>query len=103
MGRRSRFEIILNVLNVIQSGESKPTRIMFEANLSWKICHGVLDYLIEQGLVEAIDMEKTWHKRDKRTHTKYIITSKGQSVLRYFQNLKTMIGGEKNLNPYQFT
>jgi predicted transcriptional regulator len=76
---------------------------MFEANLSWKICNGVLDSLIEQGLVESIDMEKTWQKRDKRTHTKYIITGKGQSVLRYFQNIKTMMGAEKNLYQYQFT
>lgn len=103
MGRRSRFEIILNVLNVIQSGESRLTRIMFEANLSWKICNEVIDSLIEQGLVESIDMEKTWHKRDKRTHTKYIITGKGQSVLRYFQNLNTIMGAEKKLNLYQIT
>jgi predicted transcriptional regulator len=103
MGRRSRFEIILNVLNVIQSGDFKPTRIMFESNLSWKICNEVLDSLIEQGLVEAIDMEKTWRKRDKRTHTKYIITSKGQSVLRYFQNINTMMGTGKKVNSYQIT
>jgi predicted transcriptional regulator len=74
---------------------------MFEANVSWKICNEVLDSLVEQGLVESIDMEKTGLKRDKRTITKYIITSKGQSVLRYFQTINTMMGTEKKFNPYQ--
>ena len=101
MTRRSKLEIMINVLNLIQSGESKPTMIMYGANLSWKLCSGILDSLVSQDLVAIIDRSESIRKRDKRTNTEYMITQKGQSVIRYFYTANTLIGTEEKFNPFQ--
>jgi predicted transcriptional regulator len=103
LGRRSKLEIMINVLNVIQEGETKPTRIMYGANLSWKICNEILDSLVSQDLVELIDISELNRRRDKRTNTKFLITPKGQNVLRYFHTAKTLMGKKEKFNPYQIT
>ena len=102
MGRRSKLEIMVRVLNVIQNGETKPTRIMYGANLSWKICSELLDSLVSQGLVDSIDTSES-RRRDKRTSTEYLITSKGQNVVRYFHTAKMLMGTEENINSFQIT
>lgn len=103
MGRRSKLEIMINVLNVIQDGETKPTRIMYGANLSWKICSEILDSLVSQELVETIDISESTRRRDKRTNTMYLITPKGQNVLRYFHTAKTLMGTKPKFNPFQIS
>jgi len=103
MGRRSKLEIMINVLNVIQDGETKPTRIMYGANLSWNICSEILDSLVSQELIEIIDISESIRKRDRRTNTVYNITPKGQNVLRYFHTAKTLMGKKEKFNPYQIT
>ena len=103
MGRRSKLEIMVRVLNVIQNGEKKPTRIMYGANLSWKICSELLDSLVSQGLVESTDTSESRRKRDKRTNKEYWITSKGQNVVRYFHTAKRLMGIDEKINPFQIT
>jgi len=95
--RRSKLEIYLDVLKVIKEGTTKPTRIMYGANLSWKLVQGVLNSMVDQDLIEEIDMSTS---RDKRTNTVYQITTKGDSVIRYFDRAKGLIEvGEPNFNP----
>jgi len=101
--RRSKLEIMINVLNLIQSGESKPTRIMYGANLSWKLCSSILDSLVSQDLVAIIDRSESFRKRDKRTNTEYMITQKGLSVVRYFHTANTLMGTKEKFNPFQLT
>ncbi|MFC1803605.1 winged helix-turn-helix domain-containing protein [Thermoproteota archaeon] len=103
MVRRSKLEIMIDVLNIIQNGETKPTRIMYRANLSWKLLNGVLDSLISQGLVESINIRELGRRRDKRTNIKYSITSKGRSVLRYFSTANKLIVTDEKFNPFQIT
>jgi predicted transcriptional regulator len=103
LGRRSKLEIMINVLNVIQDGESKPTRIMYGANLSWKICSDILDSLVSQELVETMDTSESKRKRDKRTSIVYSITPKGQNVLRYFHTAKTLMGTKEKPSLFQIT
>jgi predicted transcriptional regulator len=103
LGRRSKLEIMINVLNVIQAGETKPTRIMYGANLSWKICSDILESLVLQELVETMDTSESLRKRDKRTSIVYSITPKGQNVLRYFHSAKTLMGTKVKSNPFQIT
>ena len=94
---------MINVLNVIQSGETKPTRIMYGANLSWKICSEILDSLVSQELVETMDTSESIRKRDKRTSTEYKITSKGQNVIKYFNQAKGLINIKQSIPVYQMT
>jgi predicted transcriptional regulator len=98
--RRSKLELYLDVLKVIKEGTTKPTRIMHGANLSWKQLQGVLGSMVYQGLLEEIDVSES---RDKRTNTVYMVTSKGESVIRYFDHAEKLIEvDESDFNPLQF-
>ena len=97
--RRSKLEIYLDVLKVIKEGTTKPTRIMYGANLSWKLLQGILSSMVAQDLIEEIDVSDS---RDKRTNTVYQVTTKGDSVIRYFDRAKGLIEvDEPDFNPLQ--
>lgn len=97
--RRSKLEIYLDVLKVIKEGTKKPTRIMYGANLSWKLLQNILSSLVDQDLIIEVDASES---RDKRTNTVYRITSKGDSVIRYFDRAKGLIEvDEPDFNPLQ--
>lgn len=84
--RRSRLELMLDVLTAISEGVSKPTRIMYAANMSWNPTQRVLDKLVDEGHLRVVE-EPSVHRAKKR----YFITEKGLSVLRYFQGAEQLI------------
>lgn len=88
--RRSRLDIVLNVLRAIREGTDKPTRIMYATNLSWKPTQDILNTLIEQGLLQELKNEE-----GRRTKTRYELTEKGQEVVRYFEKAKDLISIEE--------
>jgi len=88
--RRSKLEIYLEVLQIIKNGTSKPTRIMYNANISWQPLMRVLGSMKGQGLVNEIDVTGQERKRDKRTSKLYEITMKGERVIRYFRGAKEL-------------
>ena len=97
--RRSKLEIYLDVLKVIKEGTTKPTRIMYGANLSWKLLQGILSSMVAQDLIEEVDVSES---RDKRTNKVYMVTAKGDSVIRYFDRAKGLIDvDEPGFNPLQ--
>jgi predicted transcriptional regulator len=97
--RRSKLEIYLDVLKVIKEGTTKPTRIMYGANLSWKLLQGILASMVSQDLISEVDASES---RDKRTNKYYEITNKGDSVIRYFERAKGLIEiDEPDFNPLQ--
>ncbi|ALG97222.1 hypothetical protein AVT97_gp59 [Sulfolobales Virus YNP2] len=65
--KRSKYEIIYNVLEQCQTG-SKKTWVMYKANLSYDLTTSYLDELIKMGLVEPKD-------------GLYYITEKGKQFL----------------------
>jgi predicted transcriptional regulator len=69
------MEIYFDILNVMASGEEKPTRIMYRANLSWRALQTILSRLIEE---EFIEVEGARGKR-------YRITEKGHLALNYYR------------------
>jgi len=73
--KRSRLEIYLDVLKAIQRGTSKPTRIMYRTNLSWKPLIKILNSLVDQDLIV---------RNEKNGHVVYKIAEKGKNVLEYF-------------------
>lgn len=81
--RRSKLEILLEVLKVIKNGKYKPTNIMYAANLSWKPTQQALESLIMQGLITTKDSSG----RDERTKVIYEITQKGKDVVRHFHDM----------------
>ena len=61
--RRSKLEILIDVLNAIKNGTEKPTRIMYKANLSWRLLNSTLSTLESQDLVEELDTSDSGDKR----------------------------------------
>ena len=92
------METYLEVLQIIKGGTSKPTRIMYSANISWQPLMRALGSMIDQELVREIDVSATGRKRDKRTTKLYEITMKGEKVVRYFRGAKEL-GIDANLIP----
>jgi len=70
--RRSRKEMMLDVLEAVKEGPERPTRIMYRANLSWSICQDLLGHLVERGLVRPIA---------EGERKRYDLTPKGSQVI----------------------
>lgn len=84
--RRSRLDIMLNVLLAIKEGVDKPTRIMYATNLSWKPTQNILKNLVRQGLIRELNVDG-----EKRTKSRYVLTEKGQDVIKYFEKAKDLL------------
>ncbi len=84
MLRRSKLETCIDVLNTISKGVTKPTCIMFKANLSWSPMQEYLHFLMDQELIA---------KNSKGQKVRYEITDKGRRTLNYFRMV------EENLSP----
>lgn len=84
--RRSKLEIMLEVLSVVREGVDKPTRIMYAANLSWLPTQKVLDNLVKTALLREIAVPD-----DNRSGRRYNVTEKGLNVLAYFEGAKTLL------------
>ena len=74
MGKnRDRLSIIAAILEAVNSGASK-TKIMFNANLSFKLLEKYLDICLRAGFVEA-------------NGTKYTLTEHGATMLNQYKQL----------------
>ena len=78
-GRRSKLEIICDILNVISKGTEKPTRIMQLANVTWDDLVMYLEALIRNQLVSR--------EVDGKRVT-YSLTESGSRLLTFYINLK---------------
>ncbi len=79
MDRRSLLEKYIDVLDVINKGNDRPTRIMGEARLSRTSHNGVFDTLTKNGFIRE--------ERGKTTK-RYYITKKGRNAVSYHLSLK---------------
>jgi predicted transcriptional regulator len=85
--RRSKFQLSVEVLDLIKNGETKPTRIMYSANLSWKSLKEIIKALTSQGLIDETVVSRG-HKRAKK---RYLITEKGDNVLKYYNLVSGLV------------
>ncbi len=84
--RRSKLDIMLTVLKVIQGGMNKPTRIMYAANMSWNSTQKVFADLTRQELIYITEEQGA-----KRSKKRYHLTDKGMNVLDYFQGASSLL------------
>jgi len=84
--RRSKFQLYVEVLDNIKNGETKPTRIMYSCNLSWKSLKDILHNLTEQELIEEREVKST-----KRSKKLYHILPKGENVLKFYRMASRLI------------
>jgi predicted transcriptional regulator len=84
--RRSNIEIIADMLRVGESGAGK-TEIMYSANLSYSQIQKYLDYLVNQGFINRVDMDNTL--------IAYQVTDSGLKLLKAIDTLMEMLGPKK--------
>jgi predicted transcriptional regulator len=75
--RRSKLEMHVNVLRVLaKRGPLQLAHIMNEANLNGDILKEFLAFLVKQGLIEEVAVEKN--------NIVYANTDRGKAVVRFF-------------------
>lgn len=90
MGYRNRFDIIADMLSVA-NGRAKKTKIMYQANLSYK--------LLKKYLIEAKRSNLVTYERKGRC---YALTPKGEEFLKkYKQYSKHAVYVEKHLTHFK--
>jgi predicted transcriptional regulator len=90
MGYRSRFEIIADILNVANN-RAKKTKIMYQANLSYK--------LLQKYLAEVKRSSLVMYERKGRC---YVLTDKGREFLQaYREYSKHASFVEKHINNFR--
>ena len=79
--KRPPLERYIDVLYVIKHGASKPTRIMYRANLSWTPLKKILNSLVNQRFIK-MNFEKN--------RATYEITMEGEQCLKYLSGVKEL-------------
>jgi len=77
---RNRFQITQAILEVARDGVGK-TRIMYRANLSFKLLENYLMVLVRAGLLKVKEGERTM----------YMTSEKGHQFLREFETLEEYV------------
>lgn len=80
--RRSNIEIMADILRTGEHGAGK-TEIMYSANMSYSQTQRYLNYLVEQGFINRIDMDGTM--------TAYQVTGTGKELLRAIDTLLNLL------------
>ena len=85
--RRSNIEIIADMLRVGENGAGK-TEIMYTANMSYSQIQKYLDYLVNQGFVNKVNMDNTM--------VAYQVTDSGFKLLKAIDTLMEMLESSEN-------
>ncbi|MFC1901546.1 winged helix-turn-helix domain-containing protein [Chloroflexota bacterium] len=85
--RRSNIEIIADMLRVGENGAGK-TEIMYSANMSYSQIQKYLEYLVSQGFVNKVNMDKTM--------VAYQVTDSGFKLLKAIDTIMEMLGEDKS-------
>ncbi len=80
--RRSNIEIIADMLRVGENGAGK-TEIMYTANMSYSQIQKYLEYLVNQGFVNKVNMDNTM--------IAYQVTDSGFKLLKTIDTLMDML------------
>jgi predicted transcriptional regulator len=80
--RRSNIEIIADMLRIGENGAGK-TEIMYNANMSFSQIQKYLDYLVNQGFINKVNLDSTM--------TAYQVTDSGLKLLKTIDNLMEML------------
>ncbi|MFC1847545.1 winged helix-turn-helix domain-containing protein [Chloroflexota bacterium] len=81
--RRSNFEIIADMLKVGENGAGK-TKIMYNANLSYRQIQKYLAFLLSQGFIDKMEMGNP--------SVTYKVTDSGLKLLKSINNITEMLG-----------
>jgi len=82
INKRSRLQLFLDVLKVINEGEYRPTRIMYRSNLSWNPLNKILKQMISLKLI------KKYENGNRRL---FMITERGERLLDKIDEIKEIL------------
>jgi predicted transcriptional regulator len=80
--RRSDIKIIADMLRIGEKGAGK-TEIMYTANMSYSQIQKYLEYLVNQGFIHKVDLDKTM--------IAYQVTESGLKLLKAIDSLVAMM------------
>ena len=84
--RRTRAELICEVLESIDSGIQKPTHILYNTKVSWTVLQEMLVLLQGKNYIEE---HKT--KNTAKSRVNYSLTTEGKDVLLNLQNVRNSL------------
>jgi len=82
MPRRSKDQLIAQILEICLQSDSSKTRIVYRANMSFNAIESYMDLLTSKGLLKA--------SSDK--YPIYSTTPKGERVLKSLKAIEEMVG-----------
>ena len=82
--KRINYRTFKNILDVINKGETKPTRISFKSNVSYARLVNCLMHLVNIGCIE-------YKSHIEGASRVYYITKKGECLLHSLQNAENII------------
>jgi len=89
--KRDRIEIVLSILEAVESGEHRPTRIMSRSNINWVTVKSMLKNLEAAGFLTS---EKQECERGRpaqlvsfKIHMLYFLTDKGTRFLHFCREI----------------
>ena len=81
MIRRSKLEVFVDILRVVsQEGEIRRTRVMYRANLAWKVLKESLDVMEKRGMIKS---------EEKASGVFVSLTQEGYNVLRRYSEVES--------------
>ncbi len=82
MIRRSKLEVFGDIMKVVaDEGEIRRTRIMYRANLAWKVLKAALDVMESKGVIKT---------EDKPSGVFVSLTQEGYGALRRFNEVESL-------------
>jgi predicted transcriptional regulator len=94
--RRSKLEIYIDILATLAfDGQLQITHIMNKANINCQVLRELLEFLIQNNLVE---------EKNRKKRIVYSITPRGMKILKAFEEIKQLfpLEGEKEHNQFLF-
>jgi predicted transcriptional regulator len=82
--RRSRTELVCEVLESIDSGIHKPTHILYNTKVSWNVYTEIMDMLQNKNFIETVPSDES----STRNRVKYYLTEDGKEALEGMRFLK---------------
>ena len=82
--RRSRTELVCEVLESIDSGIHKPTHILYNTKVSWNVYTEIMDMLESKNFIETMPSNES----STRNRVKYYLTDDGKEALEGMRFLK---------------
>ncbi len=82
--RRSRTELVCEVLESIDSGIHKPTHILYNTKVSWNVYTDIMGMLESKKFIETMASDES----STRNRVKYYLTDDGKQALEGMRFLK---------------